>query len=1478
MSSQLQVTGEAKIRDIQGPVVANSGIITALDGAASQYVRGDGTLADFPTSSGGGSSVSYYLNSSVSQGTIGGVAYRELSKEPIIGAGTDIAISSNGYVASYLTDANDPDVVLIPGGNFNCEFYFSVNNNTGNPFFYAELYKYDGTTFTLLGSSVSVPEYITQGTTIAPYYFAIPVATATLALTDRLAIRIYVNVGGRTVTLHTENGHLCQVVTTLSKGMVSLNNLTDQSQFLTTGTSGTNFTIASSGDTHTFNLPIASATNTGKLSSTDWSTFNGKVPYTGATGSVDLGVYSLSAGELNIEKNGANTSAINFEQATGTSILGAGYTSIGPIGTDGVTFFFGGATNSLTFKNNLLSASRSYSLPDATGTLALTSNLSSYVPYTGATANVDLGTNTLTALGVLANSFSAIGNSNPSGNGGYIFLKQGIGPFTYDIGYNSITANSTRFLLLANVDASNNKSALLELGSLTNNTSRTFTLPDLSGTLALLEGTQTFSGAKTFGSSVSINTGGQADLSIVSSAGNSSNINSFVGGVLKSTISTSATEFKLISAIDNILKFQSSTNFRASLIFSNSADYSYTFPAASGTLALTSNLSSYVPYTGATGAVNLGAFDLTVNGLKVGRGGGGISTNTVLGESALNSNTTGSTNTAIGYGALQLNTTGLSNTAIGHAALNYNTTSSWNTAVGVSALGLSTGGQNTAIGYGSLGNSTTGVFNIAIGYLAATSITTGNFNTIIGNYAGTAAMSNNIILADGAGNIRYQWNGTNNVFGNPISGTSATFSLGISAVGGISFPETVGGSNYGGITGSSSFLQIAAQNGSAILFKSSNNTNAITISTVGKVDFGSTIGNGTFTYTLPSATGTIAITSNLSAYLPLTGGTLTGALSGTSATFSGNVNATNGLLIGNGGSTATTNYLPKFTGASTIGNSLVYDNGTNVGVNTASPNDYIDGESGMAILRATNGRAVLSLVGTRTDAGETLGRISFTNTNSTNAGNKRLAYISGTRGTTNNSAYLEFAVANDAVGSVAMTLSQSGNLGLGVTPSAWTDYKVLQLGGGSISSYTDNNFFEVNQNSFWNGVFRYVNNGFASRYQQTSGRHEWYQAPSGTAGNAITFTQAMTLNASGNLGIGSSATSPVSKLSIGGNGYAGRAITAYANNADYAITFQQDNGSGGGLQMFSTASTWGADPIRISDGTSTQLNLKSNGNLLIGTTTDAGYKLDVNGTGRFSSLLTINANSSANALAINGRSSDNTSSVDFFQNNGTTRLMEIGISPSAAEFYYDANAPMIFSTNGAPRMRITSGGKLLVNRTTTIFTNSGHTIQGDVSAGGEPVLEVYNQNLSDSSPAIGCFKNSGTTTSSARFIQFYADGGSIPMGGIVGNGTSNVQFASISDIREKENIVTITGSLSKILALNPVQFDWIKTKEHVNAGFVAQQVEEVFPEYVVENMSKDGEEERKGLTGGLSSGIVAHLVAAIKEQQAQIEELKAKIK
>jgi hypothetical protein len=195
------------------------------------------------------------------------------------------------------------------------------------------------------------------------------------------------------------------------------------------------------------------------------------------------------------------------------------------------------------------------------------------------------------------------------------------------------------------------------------------------------------------------------------------------------------------------------------------------------------------------------------------------------------------------------------------------------------------------------------------------------------------------------------------------------------------------------------------------------------------------------------------------------------------------------------------------------------------------------------------------------------------------------------------------------------------------------------------------------------------------------------------------------------------------------------------------------------------------------------------------------------------------------------------------------------------------------NSNLVERMRITSGGKLCVQSTATIFANSANRINGVVNSGGEAALEVSNSGTTDGSPALSCYKANATTNSDARFIQFYASNGVTAMGGIVGNGASNVQFASISDIREKENIVSIDGSLNKILALNPVQFDWIKTSEHIKAGFIAQQVEEIFPEYVVSNMSNDGEEERKGLTGGLSSGIIAHIVKAIQEMNTKIIEL-----
>jgi len=249
--------------------------ITA-NGLVSQYVRGDGSLANFPTSGGGGASVNYYLNGSVNQGTFGGSTYYEMNRTPIIGGGTDFNIATNGYIASFITDAGDPNLLNIPAGNWNFETYFSASSGGGNPNFYLELYKYDGANFTLIASNSSNPESITGGTVTDLYVSALAVPQTTLVATDRLAVRIFVNNSGRTITLHTENNTLSQVITTFTTGLTALNGLTDQVQNFATGTTGTDFGITSAGSTHTFNLPVASATNTGKLSSTDWSTFNGK--------------------------------------------------------------------------------------------------------------------------------------------------------------------------------------------------------------------------------------------------------------------------------------------------------------------------------------------------------------------------------------------------------------------------------------------------------------------------------------------------------------------------------------------------------------------------------------------------------------------------------------------------------------------------------------------------------------------------------------------------------------------------------------------------------------------------------------------------------------------------------------------------------------------------------------------------------------------------------------------------------------------------------------------------------------------------------------------------------------------------------------------------------------------------------------------------------------------------------------------------
>ena len=145
-----------------------------------------------------------------------------------------------------------------------------------------------------------------------------------------------------------------------------------------------------------------------------------------------------------------------------------------------------------------------------------------------------------------------------------------------------------------------------------------------------------------------------------------------------------------------------------------------------------------------TAKLQVAGGDANINGLTVGKGTGGIATNSAYGYQAIKSNTTGNQNAAFGYQALAANTIGSWNAAFGFSSLNKNISGNSNTAFGFWALSENTAGGNTGIGAGALHMNTTGYNNTAIGYYSASSNQTGNNNIAIGpgtlnsNYTGNA--------------------------------------------------------------------------------------------------------------------------------------------------------------------------------------------------------------------------------------------------------------------------------------------------------------------------------------------------------------------------------------------------------------------------------------------------------------------------------------------------------------------------------------------------------------------------------------------------------------------------------------------------------------------------------------------------------------------------------------------------------------------
>ena len=256
-------------------------------------------------------------------------------------------------------------------------------------------------------------------------------------------------------------------------------------------------------------------------------------------------------------------------------------------------------------------------------------------------------------------------------------------------------------------------------------------------------------------------------------------------------------------------------------------------------------------------------------------------------------------------------------------------------------------------------------------------------------------------------------------------------------------------------------------------------------------------------------------------------------------------------------------------------------------------------------------------------------------------------------------------------GTLGAMLDTSGNLGLGVTPSAWlSSFKATQIGNGAAISGRTNTSSQifVTSNAYIDSgaTWRYLASDYAVRYYHDSGKHIWDIASSGTAAGAITFTQAMTLDASGRLGIG--ITSPAYKLDVFGErlhlqnttgSWVSHMIENDGGSSAFYIGINDSAGS-----TFSSSGSYGrflysagAYPLDFYTNSTIRARIDSSGNLLVGTTTQGGSY-----NGRF----VTSTGSGLNGILV--KDTQNNGAIASFVNNSNALAGTITISGTTTTY------------------------------------------------------------------------------------------------------------------------------------------------------------------------------------------------------------------
>ena len=247
-----------------------------------------------------------------------------------------------------------------------------------------------------------------------------------------------------------------------------------------------------------------------------------------------------------------------------------------------------------------------------------------------------------------------------------------------------------------------------------------------------------------------------------------------------------------------------------------------------------------------------------------------------------------------------------------------------------------------------------------------------------------------------------------------------------------------------------------------------------------------------------------------------------------------------------------------------------------LGIGTASPSNKLDV---VGVIRATNG-SIIANTGATVNAQFIL---------SDNGTNKWQTYYDASAGSYN--------IYSTTASSVRLSIDSSGNVGIGVTPSAWGSFAITQYKGGFIGSQSSS-YLYIGQNTYFNGTdFKYVSTAAVTMLEQSFGAFVFLRAASGTAGNTVSFSESCRIDSSGNLLVGVTSASYSS---------ANRGVVNLGGSASGLLGFQIGGVAKGYVAHFdSSMQIWNevASPILFGTSATERVRIDSSGNLLVGRTT-----------------------------------------------------------------------------------------------------------------------------------------------------------------------------------------------------------------------------------------------------------------------------------